>query len=260
MITVQPSQTVVSQAAQAKTEPYAKIGRIHLWLTVQTIVVVLLTVNRLSSLTLDYVAANEFLRWVDLHNLLTLPLISLFALYWLKRAVERPHAVRSMVEEWLGFCFVLGVYLYGAGYGVHEMTNYLHLRFCAEAGLSANQGVTDLCRIVIFNDDSFSHWVWFAGFTLLNGTLLLFQAVGSRMGRLRGRDVGLLMVNGAVIGVGIFANLAFEVIGLDLYVVALLAALAFGLLWLQGRKPLFVYYATAYGLGLVATGVYKLAL
>lgn len=52
-------------------------------------------------------------------------------------------------------------------------------------------------------------------------------------------------------------RVAFEVIGLDLYIVALLAALALGLLWRRGQQPLFIYYSTAYGLGLVATALYK---
>jgi len=71
-------------------------------------------------------------------------------------------------------------------------------------------------------------------------------------------DVGLLVINGLFIGLGVFANLAFEQIGLDLYVVALLALLAIGLLWRYGRQPLLIYYSTAYCLGLIATAAYKL--
>ena len=35
--------------------------------------VVLVSLNRLSALTLSYVAPNQFLRWVDLINMLPLP-------------------------------------------------------------------------------------------------------------------------------------------------------------------------------------------
>jgi hypothetical protein len=49
------------------------------------------------------------------------------------------------------------------------------------------------------------------------------------------------------------------VIGLDLYVVALLAAIALWLLRRRGAQPLVVYYAVAYTLGLVATAIYKVA-
>jgi hypothetical protein len=110
---------------------------------------------------------------------------------------------------------------------------------------------------VIFNDDAFSHWVFFAGFVLVNAAVMLLQLVFPHNGTKGRGDLALLIANGVFIGAGIFANLAFEVIGLDLYVVALLAALSFSLLWRRGAQPLFVYYATAYGLGLVATFLYK---
>ena len=45
---------------------------------------------------------------------------------------------------------------------------------------------------------------------------------------------------------GILANLGFEEIGLDLYVVLVLAALSIYLWWRHGSQPLFIYYGTAY--------------
>ncbi len=62
----------------------------HILLSVQTLVVILLSINRLSSLTTGYVAANEFLRWVDLNNMLILPLISTVAFYLLIKHMETP--------------------------------------------------------------------------------------------------------------------------------------------------------------------------
>jgi hypothetical protein len=252
-MTAHSLDSVRPSGGRAAAAEYARIGRIHWLLTIQTVVIVLLTVNRLTTLTTGYVAANQFLRWVDLHNMLTLPAISLCAFYLLKRTLE---AARPVAGEpaGLGLTFLLGAYLYGAGYGAHEVTNYLHLRFCAGAAEPAG----DLCRIVVFNDDSFSHWVWFAGFILINVSLLLLQAKSPLAGRLGGRDLALLVVNGLFIGAGIFANLAFEEIGIDLYVVAVVALLAIYLLWRHGRWPLFVYYTTAYGVGLLATALVKL--
>jgi len=228
------------------------LGRIHALLAVQSLVVMLVSINRLSRLTLGYVAPNEFLRWVDLHNMLTLPLVSILAFYLLKKAVEAngtPASARAHLA--VNVAFVAGIYLLGAGYGDHEVTNYLHSRFCGRGDASP------LCRIVVFNDDELSHWVFFAGFVLVNAALMLLQALFPRREAMSGRDSTLIALNAVLIGAGIFANLAFERIGLDLYVVALLALVAFVLLWRLGRQPLLVYYATAYGLGLVATGLYK---
>ena len=230
------------------------LAAVHGLLAVQSVVVILVTINRLSPLTLGYVAPNEFLRWVDLNNMLILPLISLVAFYLLKRRLELSDQAGARDGRWhlaLSLSFIIGTYLLAASYGTHEVTNYLHARFC-----QPDPG-SDLCRIVIFNDDEFSHWAFFAGFVLINGALLLLQVLFPHRAPLTTADKALLIANGLFIGLGVFANLAFEVIGLDLYVVALLALLSGLLLWRRGPQPLLVYYATAYWLGLVATFVYK---
>jgi len=228
------------------------LGPIHLLLTVQTVVIILLSINRLSTLATGFVGANEFLRWVDLNNMLILPLLSLVAFYLLKKYLEDE---RAAAKGWwqlaVGVIFVVGVYLTGAGYGDHEVTNYLHTRFCIP-----DDGTT-LCHIISFNDDDFSHWVFFAGFVLTNLALMLTQTTFPQPQPVRGRDLVLLVVNGLFIGLGVFANLAFEEIGLDLYIVAVLAIIALALLWRYGRQPLLVYYTTAYLFGLVATGLVK---
>jgi len=228
------------------------LGRLHTLLAVQSVVVILVSINRLGALTLGYVLPNEFLRWVDLNNMLLLPLLSLIAFYLLKKQLEAvASAAQSGWHLMLNVIFIAGVYLLGASYGNHEVTNYLHSRFCAEGDASA------LCRVVIFNDDEFSHWVFFTGFVMVNAALMFLQVLLPHPAPLRAGDQALLALNGLFIGAGIFANLAFEVIGLDLYVVALLAVLALWLLWRRGLQPLLIYYATAYCLGLGATFVYK---
>ncbi len=224
----------------------------HLLLGVQSVVVILLSINRLSSLALGYVAENEFLRWVDLNNMLVFPLISTVAFYLLKKEMEYTSpGFNGRFHLLLNLTFIVGLYLLAASYGNHEVTNYLHSRFCSQEGSS------DLCRIVIFNDDEFSHWIFFLGFVLMNVALLLYQVVFPYVGKTAVQDIVLLIVNGLFIGLGVFANLAFEQIGLDLYVVALLAVVAIGLLAKYGRQPLFIYYTTTYLFGLVATFIYK---
>jgi hypothetical protein len=226
---------------------------LHILLLVQSVIIILLTINRLSSLTVGYVAPNQFLRWVDLNNMLFLPLVSVLAFYLLKNTVATDGpARRSLSYRLLDLTLIAGIYLLGAGYGDHEITNYLHIRFCSEDPAS------DLCRIIIFNDDEFSHWVFFAGFVLINASLMLLQALFPWRGPVGVRDNLGFVVNGLFIGLGLFANLAFERIGIDLYVVALLAALAVYLLWRVGRQPLIVYYATAYTFGLLSTAIVKI--
>jgi len=224
--------------------------RIHLLLAVQSVVAILVSINRLGTWTLGYVLPNEFLRWVDFNNMLVLPLISLVAFYLLKKTIEYDSPNREGRSH-LSFnlVFIVGLYFLGASYGDHEVTNYLHVRFCL------NDTTSDLCRIVIFNDDEFSHWVFFTGFVMVNAALLFLQNVFPYREQLTRADIGLLVFNALFLGAGIFANLGFEEIGLDLYIVALLAILSAYLLWRRGRQPLFIYYTAAYWFGLIASFV-----
>ena len=236
-------KTAVSTSIQS-------LSRLHWLLGVQTVVILLGSLNRLGPWTTGYVAANEFLRWVDFHNMLTLPLISLTAFYLLKKEIERGELRgNGRLPLLLNLTFIIGLYLFAASYGSHETTNYLHTRFCPDGA------VDDLCRIVIFNDDEFSHWLFFAGFALVNGALMLLQVVYPWQGKVERRDTAVLIFNALFVALGIFVNLGFEEIGLDLYVVLGLALLSGWLLWRYGRQPLLIYYTAAYGVGLVLTAV-----
>ena len=222
--------------------------RIHTLLAVQSIVAILVSINRLGSWTLGHVLPNEFLRWVDFNNMLVLPLVSLVAFYLLKKVIEYD----SPVHEGRGhlavnLIFIVGVYLLASSYGDHEVTNYLHVRFCSDDSAS------DLCRIVIFNDDEFSHWIFFTGFVMMNTALLFLQNLFPRKEQSSGKDIALLIVNSIFLGAGILANLGFEEIGLDLYVILLLALISVYFLWKRGRQPLFIYYTAAYWMGFITS-------
>jgi hypothetical protein len=207
----------------------------------------LVSINRLGSWTLGYVSPNEFLRWVDLNNIF-ISFVSLIAAYLLKKSIEYNSPVREgrMHTAW-NLVFFVGVYLSALSYGFHEMTNYLHVRFC-----EPDPG-SDLCRIIIFNDDQFSHWLFFAGFIMANVAILFLQVLFPHQGDMRVGDIALLLSNSLFLGLGVMANLGFEEIGLDLYVVGLLALVSLYLLWKRGRQPMFIYYTSVYCLGLVGS-------
>ena len=222
--------------------------QIHILLGVQSLLAILVSINRLTTLMLGYVLPNEFLRWVDLNNMIFIPLVSLVATYLLKKTIEYNSPVREGKAHiaW-NLVFIIGLYLTGASYGDHEVTNYLHARYC-----NPDPG-SDLCRILIFNDDEFSHWIFFTGFILVNTAILFLQNLFPYQETLKGSDVILLLLNSLFLGAGVMANLGFEEIGLDLYVVALLAIISAFLLWKHGKQPMFIYYTSTYWLGLIGS-------
>ncbi len=222
--------------------------RIHTLLGIQSLVASLVSINRLGTWTLGYVLPNEFLRWVDFNNMLVLSLISLVALYLLKKTIEYNSPAREGGAHiaW-NLVFIIGLYFTAASYGDHEVTNYLHQRFCG------TDTTSDLCRIVIFNDDEFSHWVFFTGFVMANAAILFIQNIFPYREKISNTDIALLSLNALFLGAAVLANLGFEEIGLDLYVVAMLALISAYLLWRRGRQSMFIYYTIAYWLGLIGS-------
>ena len=224
------------------------MNRIHALLGVQSLVAVLVSINRLGTWTLGYVLPNEFLRWVDFNNMLVLPLISVAASYLLKKTLEYDSPQReSKAHLAWNLIFIVGLYLLAASYGNHEVTNYLHQRFCA------TDTTSDLCRIIIFNDDEFSHWIFFAGFVMVNVAILFIQNLFPHREKITNTNFALLAFNALFLGAGVFANLGFENIGFDLYVVALLAFISAYLLWRRRQQPMFIYYTIAYWLGFMGS-------
>lgn len=245
-----------SETRAAADGGLGSLHTMHLLLSAQTVVVIFVALNRRTELTTGYVASNEFLRWVDLLNMLVLPVASLLTSVLLKRWLE---ARVPDIGGWPGargvlaldLTFMLGVYVLAASYGTHEVTNYLNVRFC-------DGDTSRLCEIIAFNDDEFSHWLFFSGFIVINAVLLALQACATRVPRASRADAALLAVNALFIAAGIFANLAFEELGFDLPVVALLFVLAAFAWWRGGNRPLFVYFTIAFGVGLLATGLYQI--
>ena len=108
--------------------PQNPLTHVHALLSLQTLVVVLGSLNRLGPWTTGYVAPNQFLRWVDFINMLPLPIISVVAFYLLKKHLER-NALSPAPSLVLNLVFLVGVYVMAASYGDHEVTNYLHTFF-----------------------------------------------------------------------------------------------------------------------------------
>lgn len=102
--------------------------RIHALLGIQSLVGILVSVNLLGIWTLGSVLPNQFLRWVDFNNMLVLSLISMVALYLLKKTLEYDSPAREGRSHitW-NLVFIVGLYFSAASYGDHEVTNYLHI-------------------------------------------------------------------------------------------------------------------------------------
>jgi hypothetical protein len=225
-------------------EDRPRMPSLHLLLVAQTVVVVLTTLNRRTSLALASVPPHEFLRWVEVGNL-ALGLAGLLVSYGLIARLGVLGTVRGLI-------FLTGAFLISVSYGDHEVTNYLNSRFCPPAGGTAS------CEIIRFHDEEFSHLLFFAGFTVINIAVMAAQWAHPVSERLRTQDRVLIGVNALFVAAGIVANLAFEEIGYDLVVVAVVAVAAIDRAVRRRGQPILQYYAIAYTVGLIATAALKI--
>jgi len=231
--------------------------KVHLLLTGLSLVILLLSLNRLTSFTLSYLQPYDFLRWLDFNAMIPIPLLSILLYYFLLRAVTYESSFKkTKLYVFLFVLFIVGVYLFGASSGNHEVTNYLNTRFCERGAVDS-----PLCNIIVYNDDEFSHIVYYLGFVFMNVVLLLMEYNMPRKIGMVKRDYIFVSGNALFIGLGIFANLAFEEIGIDLYFFGFLMLLSLYLLYAKrmvAKLPLTYYFAMSYTVGVVGTGIYKL--
>ena len=247
----------VEGVSGGRTDETARPSRLglHVLLSIQSGIVVLISINRLSPATTGFVAENEFLRWVDLNNLI-LALATLVTANLLIRHLEYDSPRRDgSAHRVLGLAFFVGAVLYAISYGNHEVTNYLNDRFC----LGASGVPSAPCEIVAYHDNELSHYLFFVGFTIVNVAIMLTQVVFPDDRPPTLTDNALVALNALFIAAGIVANLGFEEIGLDLYVVAAVTILAGYLLVRQPRQLILRYYAIAYVVGFAGAGVAQLA-
>jgi len=231
--------TAAAVAARSATAHDAWARRLHVLLGVQSAILVLASVNRLWDGTDAEVLPDDALRVVDVVNLFVLVPASALAFFLLLEHVLADVDRRSRLRLRVGF--VAALYLFAASYGMHEPADSLHARFCDGSSSAA-------CDAIAYQDDGLSHGLYFAGLLGINAVLLFAQSAATSA---RGFDRRVVLANAALVALAIAANLGFEDVGLDLLVVAAVATLALVLLRRSGPRALTVYFAVAYGAGLV---------
>ena len=216
-------------------------------------VIILLSINRLTQLTQGLLSPAQFLRWQDFNAMLPLPLLTTIlylVLWWGVVGVEK--TVQTNRIKWLLVLFASGIYFFGASSGTHEVTNYLNHRYCITSQIDAT-----LCQIVGYNDDVFSHYIYYLGLVIMNVVLMLSEYLYPRKDSMEKSDLWIVSANALFIATGIVANLAFEEIGIDLAVFAALMGVSLYLLWQRRRVyrqvPIIYYSALAYTVGVVVT-------
>ncbi len=225
--------------------------RLNWVFTLSSLDVLLVTVERVSPTTTVVLSPHHFLRLHELLQMTTLILFTVVLPAFVLQIVTRNFsALQTRRGLALFVVFIVGVYFYATGNGLHEVSSFNFNQFCPQ-----RQATTDLCGGFFINDYYTGNVLYFVGGALMVIVPLLFEATLPQPPFER-RDLIILAVNACVYALAIFAYAGFDAVLVGLVYAAVVAVVA-DALWLRLRAryrahPVISYTALAYTVGTLA--------
>lgn len=179
-------------------------------------------------------------------------LLTLFALAPLGVAImwDYVDSCETKARRWTGLAFVIGVFLLGMGFGMHEPANAMQI-----AGYSKIQAVKES---LVFFDDELGHWVFFAGMLATVMALAAAETANPFQEPLKRGLLAIFALAGAAGALSMFGNMVGEKTDLDMAVVLASLALLALVHWRNGfagpnRLPMTLSLYVCLGGGAAAT-------
>lgn len=229
-----------------------KLHRLNLLFSLASLNVVLVTIERFSFTTTIILQPYAFLRLHEVVQIVALILatvvIPYFTLHYISSGFTH---LKSRQGTILGLLFIVGVYFYATGNGIHELGSFLFNTYCDTQTLGAGA-----CGSMFFNDYYVGNTLYFLGAFGLYLPLVLLERrhPDTTFGR---HDLPLLVVNALVYAFTIFAYAAFDLAPIGLiYAIGTMVVIDVLLVTARQRYlalPFTLYCSLAYTLGAVAS-------
>lgn len=228
------------------------------WLfTFASINVLLITIERFSFTTKILLQPYGFLRLHELLQMTTLILFTVLIPFFILREISSNFEVFKTKNGFtLAVLFLIGVYFYATGNGIHELSSFNFNNFCDTKNFSG-----DLCGSMFFNDYYTGNIFYFVGGILMNLSLLLIEKINTGK-KTDNKNLIITLINSGFYALAIFAYAAFDrvLVGLVYSVVlTLIAALIFLGVRNKYRNYQLITYTTAtYALGTIPALLFRL--
>lgn len=230
--------------------------RLNLLFTLSSLNVLLVTIERFSFTTKILLQPYGFLRLHEVFQIVVLILFTVVIPFFLLREVSGNFdLLKTKKGAILALIFVIGIYFYATGNGVHELGSFLFNQYCDTKNIIGN-----MCGGMFFNDYYFGNILYFIGAILMNTTLLFFEKEKPNKSFAK-KDMWPLIINSIVYSFAIFAYAGFDrvLVGLVYSVVMTAIIVKFFILnknkYLQ--KPVTTYMMITYILGTVASFLFR---
>lgn len=181
------------------------MNHINLLLTFSSLTVILVSIERFSFTTKILLPPFDFLRLHELVQMLFLIPFTVIIPFLLLRLVSREfEALKGKRGLLRAVLFILGVYLYATGNGVHELGSFVFNTYCDTKTI-----VGSLCGGLFFNDYYFGNILYFSGAFLMNGVIVWCEMLtpNKSFGR---KNLPLLLLNSIIYSLAIFAYAGFD--------------------------------------------------
>jgi hypothetical protein len=206
-------------------------------------VIVLSTISRKLELGFLRMKALDALRVCDLLTLFVFA-PSIIILGW--TLFKTTQIRRSVLLEG---AVILGIFLLGMGFGMHEPANVLN------GGLHTPKALKDSIN---FFDNCLGHWIFFAGFMLVTVSLSVAETRDPQDSPVPRWVLTIAIIAGLAVAVSIYGNMVNEKTFVD---IAVLTACLFAMLFFHvingkaslSRIPITLLLYTGFGIGVLAT-------
>lgn len=232
------------------------MSKINKLFTLYSLTAFLVIIERLSPTTNILIPPYNHIRLHEyIQTVIFLPVTIFLSLFILKEITNNFQTIKEKDNMILLSLFVVGIYLYGAGEGWHEVASFTLNTYC-----NPHQIIGNLCGGLFINDYYAGNIIFFIGGVLMNSSLLALSAKYPTKPWNK-KDITIMFINSSVYAFTWFAYAAFDVVFVGLFFSALLMLIS-GLFYLKVRKswrayPYITYSTVAYALSTIATILVK---
>lgn len=219
------------------------------WLfTCSSLVVLLVTAERYSFTTKILLHPGNFLRLHEFVQMNLIILLTVILPFLLLRDVSGNfELVKKRTGFWWMLLFLIGVYFYATGNGVHEIGSFFFNQYCDTKNFS-----DILCTGFFINDYYYGNILYFIGGTLMILPLLFLEHT-KQFFQMDRRNMVILYVNGIFYSLAIFAYSAFDRVAIGLIYSLTIMVVSDILLFHHWKKrnriPVILYTSVCYTLG-----------
>ncbi|HLI87552.1 MAG TPA: hypothetical protein VKV37_02610 [Ktedonobacteraceae bacterium] len=226
--------------------------RFHILFSLNSLVVVLVSIERFSFTTHILLSPYQFLRLHEAFQMTILILATVVIAFFLLRevTVNFSFLAKSRRALFLAVLFIIGIYFYASGNAFHELASFMLNQYC-----NVNAPAEPLCQGLFFNDYYTGNVLYFVGAFLFTIALVLLEVSQPYIEMTR-RDLWLLLPNCLIYALAIVAYAAFDRVLVGLIYSLFTTVIVIAILLISRKTvrhlPFTDYTALTYLIGTVA--------